>query len=193
MQLLQFFDSTILTSTGGHEARLVVIPKRSFAHQNGSIDAQKIMEYLGLKKLEPITGIQLAPAIAALVSDSIKETDRVQRLLNACKSAEGLLAEDIKFAEQMAFDRIVPFEQSPLDMESLGKLVISATGAGVGAYAGFVLADSTPLLLITVPAGMIIFGAAKGVADALEQGLRERLLKYLKGEEKKTPKKDSTT
>jgi hypothetical protein len=44
-------------------------------------------------------------------------------------------------------------------------------------------------LLITVPAGMIICGAAKGIADALEDGLRDRLMRFLKGdsEDQKQP------
>jgi hypothetical protein len=59
----------------------------------------------------------------------------------------------------------------------------STTGAGIGAYVGFVLTGPAPtaLLLISVPAGMIICGAAKGIADALENGLRDRLLRFLRG------------
>ena len=83
---------------------------------------------------------------------------------------------DTIFGEKAAFDNLMPFERSPIELESLGKLVVSATGAGIGAYAGFVLAGSTPFLLVAIPAGMIICRAAKGIADALEQGLREKLL-----------------
>jgi hypothetical protein len=44
-----------------------------------------------------------------------------------------------------------------------------------------------PLLFITVPAGMVIFGAAKGIGKALEEGLYERLVTWLRGE--KVPEK----
>lgn len=67
-------------------------------------------------------------------------------------------------------------------MESIGNIVLKASGTGMGAFTGFVLAGDTPLLFILVPAGMILFGAAAGVARALEEGLRERVLKLIRSE-----------
>ena len=41
------------------------------------------------------------------------------------------------------------------------------------------------MLFITVPAGIILCGAASGIAKALEGGLRERLMKIIIGESRK--------
>jgi len=64
----------------------------------------------------------------------------------------------------------------------LATLVTRATGAGLGAYIGFVaFGAASPFLFVTVPSGMIICGAAKGIADALEHGLRDRLTAWIRG------------
>src|SRR5262249_29369501 len=97
---------------------------------------------------------------------------------------------DLRFAEKVSFEPLIPFEGSPLTSESLAKLATTATGAGFGAFVGFVAFGSGPLLLITVPAGMVICGAAKGIAQALEDGLRDRLLRWIKGEKEPTSKKE---
>jgi hypothetical protein len=45
---------------------------------------------------------------------------------------------NLRFAEAVAFEYVVPIEQSPLAAEVLVSLVTKATGAGVGAFTGFV-------------------------------------------------------
>jgi hypothetical protein len=46
----------------------------------------------------------------------------------------------------------------------------------IGAYTGFLAAhDTPPLLLITVPFGILICASAMGLGQALEHGLRRRL------------------
>src|SRR5262245_51923621 len=110
-------------------------------------------------------------------------------MLNHRGGISAFAAADMRFAEVIAFDEVVPVEHSPLKAEALATLVTKATGAGLGAFAGFVAFGASPLLLVTVPAGMIICGAAKGVADALESGLRERLMELLRG--KKATKRGS--
>lgn len=85
------------------------------------------------------------------------------------------------FAEYLISARIIPFEQSPLSAESLGNIAASTSVTGVGAVVGYLIAGPTPLLLITVPAGIIICGAAAGVARGLEDGLRRRITRFIKG------------
>jgi hypothetical protein len=90
----------------------------------------------------------------------------------------GPTREQIAFSEYLICARIVPFESSPLSAESLGSIVMT-TGVGMGAYAGYVVAGHTPLLFVLVPAGMVLFGAAAGIGKALEEGLRERILRLI--------------
>jgi 4-hydroxybenzoate polyprenyltransferase len=76
----------------------------------------------------------------------------------------------------VANNKVIPFEQSPLELQSLKDILIKGTGSAVGAYAGFVAAGSHPMVLVVVPAGIVLFGAAFGVAKALEDGLYEKLM-----------------
>lgn len=81
-----------------------------------------------------------------------------------------------RFAEYLAFEAVVPFESSPLGSKALATLVgaTATAGAGLG-YA----ATGEPIVLLTVPAGIVVAGAAlgvgAGVATGLAEGLRYRL------------------
>ena len=101
--------------------------------------------------------------------------------------------DDVRFAEQVSFDRVIPIEESPLSQESLAKLATTASGVGIGAFVGFVAFGSSPLLLITVPAGMIICGAAYAVGQALQEGFKERILSWIKGGKEEETKKTRRT
>jgi hypothetical protein len=83
------------------------------------------------------------------------------------------------FRQALLFENVIVVEQSPPDLQSFTHLVTHATGVAVGAYVGASVA-SGPLLFITVPAGMIVMGAASGIGKALEAGLREAILKWLR-------------
>jgi hypothetical protein len=77
------------------------------------------------------------------------------------------------FAEYVAFTPVVPFESSPLGAKSLGGLVAGAGGA-VGAYA-----THDPLLLLTVPAGIIVCRAAFHIGDGIGIAVRTVILRWV--------------
>lgn len=77
------------------------------------------------------------------------------------------------FAQYLAYSPVVPFESSPLTRKSLSDLAAAGGGLG-GALGAYVTGD--PLLLLTIPTGVILCGAARGVSQALEIGLRSKLL-----------------
>lgn len=201
MEMLQIFETTILSDVSDHALHLVVVPSRTFICSDMTVHVEKVVEGLALQKLTlpPINASSLSLALATLAAPAVPSAERIAHLMAALQPvpvtiapAPVITATDKAFGERAAYSDLVPFEQSPIDLESLGNLVVQASGAGIGAYAGFVIAGPTPLLLITIPAGMILCGAAKGIADALEQGLRERLIRFLKGDarEKETPAMD---
>ena len=182
MNLIQTFESTVASKSSIHTGHFVVVPKRSLPENYSNLIENEIFDKLAVKQIGLVSASNLGRCLAVLLSPNISEHERIRYLnaeLNNSPVAE-IINDDKEFGEYMAFERMVPFENSPLDLESLSKIVLQATGAGLGAYAGFILAGPTPLLFVTAPAGMILFGAAKGIADALEQGLRERLLNYLR-------------
>jgi hypothetical protein len=53
--------------------------------------------------------------------------------------------------------------------------VLAAAGGGIGAAVG-AYATRDPLLLLAVPAGIVVCGAAHGLSEALRIGLRAKLL-----------------
>jgi hypothetical protein len=79
------------------------------------------------------------------------------------------------FAQYLTYSPVIPFGSSPLQGKALSELV---TAGGVGAAVGAFASDH-PLLLLAVPAGIIVCGAARGVADALRIGLRSKLLELM--------------
>ena len=66
---------------------------------------------------------------------------------------------------------MVPIESSPLYGKALSELF---AGGGVTAAVGYLVGH--PLLVFEVGGGMIVCGAARGVAEALRIGLRSKLL-----------------
>lgn len=84
------------------------------------------------------------------------------------------------FAEYLAFQALIPFESSPLGSKALATLV--GTTGSAGAALGYA-ASGDPIVLVTVPAGIVIGGAALGVgvglAAGLSEGIRHRLHKLM--------------
>jgi hypothetical protein len=81
-----------------------------------------------------------------------------------------------RFATFLTLAPVIPFQQSPLSLDSFASILTRPSAfIGLGAYAAFVISGPTPLIFVTVPAGMIFFGAAAGVAKALESGLQKLL------------------
>lgn len=70
--------------------------------------------------------------------------------------------------------RIVPFESSPLEGNSLATIVASAGKIGLGGTVGLITCDGSPFALITVPLGIILVGAANSFAYWLHEN-REKI------------------
>lgn len=93
------------------------------------------------------------------------------------------------FAEYVTLEKLVPFEKSPLDAQSFANIATTASPWVVGAVMGFVAAGPTlPLLLVTVPLGIILCQTAKAVAEGLEYQIRR-----LMGVPAIPPDKEQTT
>lgn len=77
----------------------------------------------------------------------------------------------------MTYAPVVPFESSPLDAKSLAEIA-TASGGGATAAVGYA-ATGDLLVLLVVPAAIILCGAARGVGQALNIGLRYHLLRQM--------------
>lgn len=199
MKVTQFYETTVIDIKSGKEVKFVILPRRAFQNEallpscQSSEDKYdefqkfgKLVEYL-TDSFPSYFGLTQLPTLIAqclYIEDDETIVDIETRDVIDIDIQD--INDLIPFAELVIFSPVVPFEYSPLALDSIGSVITKASGVGLGAYAGFTVAGNSPMLFITVPAGMIIFGAAAGVANALEQGLRLRLTKLIKGETRKS-------
>jgi hypothetical protein len=196
MNPVQYYETTIQDNDSNLSAHVIVVPRRSLPESRvvltGSMESETLeepeylMRQLGFWPIREINPDQIPLLLAALLSHvadlwgPITDTSfEAARYYNVTQILENPNAvpipnADRAFAEYLSFERLIPFEQSPLDSLSLDQIA-KASGVTIGAYIGFVVAGPTPLLFLTVPAGMIICGAAAGIGAGLQTGLRQRL------------------
>jgi hypothetical protein len=80
------------------------------------------------------------------------------------------------FADYLLSEPVVPVRTNPLSLANLAAIV---SGAGVGAGIGFAMGGPTPLLIITIPAGIVIGAAATGAGYGLRDGLHWKIRKWM--------------
>lgn len=170
-QIVQLFETSMVID-GMDFFRTVTVPADSLTNPDIlTLRTDNLLTYLELKELPERFLPSRLPEFLARTLKSVEGLEHIKKLQSGSS---------IDVVEQLcneaAFGRLIPFQESPLDLHSLADLAIKATGVGLGAYVGFVASGGTPLILITVPAGMILCGAAAGFGRALEEGLRTRLL-----------------
>jgi hypothetical protein len=88
------------------------------------------------------------------------------------------------FAQHLTYSPVIPFESSPLGSKSLAGVVTTAGGA-VGAYV-----TRDPLLLVTVPLGIVLCRAAVHVGDGVGIVLRTIILRWAGIEAADAPEPD---
>lgn len=196
--LVQTYESSISDALGNWSFSYIVVPRRSLEVHQLSTDLADVCGELDLNSVQSqseLDDLYLPFAITAILLAQKTGMSAIEIFDTASPLEPSLQDEHNRafvFAKEAAFADVIPFEQSPLEATSLVSTLIKGGGTGVGAFIGWVLAGPTPLLLITVPAGMILCGAASGVAAGLQQGLRERISLWLTGHGKKATGKART-
>ena len=184
MIISQIFETTVFNDETDVEGRFLVVPALAVADLPRTREAyhQFADDALGFREILEIDHGRLVDAFASCLAAD--ENAEFKAWLDNRTSRERVEPErydvHLEFAKYLAFSPVVPTRRNPLDLEAVASLVTSATGVGLGAYAGFVVGGVSPLILITVPAGMILFGTASGIAQGLEAGLRERIKRLVK-------------
>jgi hypothetical protein len=180
----QIYETEIEQPEIDQAVRFLTVPARSAGADPTILGRpEELMAELELLPLsDPLYVSELPYAIASLLLRD--DAERVREHFYLVRERLPAFQEDhgpvLQFSEYVAFAPVVPFEHSPLGGEALAKLLTRASGAGIGAGIGILVAGGpTPLLLVTVPAGMIICGSAKGIADGLEEGLRYRVRRLM--------------
>ena len=167
-----------ITTTLHHPQRIDAAMSVLYAHADISIAIEDVGEKLDVE-------------VDQIMSEGKIDSDRLVRLIaetivsNALSVPESLTNAALRIDLEQYFstlmnDPCIIVERSPPDAVSLLKLLKGASGVVIGAYVGLQTGQG-PLLFITVPAGMIIVGAASGIGAALEAGLRTKLAQWLTG------------
>jgi hypothetical protein len=184
MRTSQIYETTVIDRFSDLSAHFIVVPARSLP-EGITLEPAELLSKLqaeGKSFLNASFALHLLAYVFTFESVEREMTfEDIDSFQQGPPEDIVLKPEHYFFAEYLLFARIIPFEQSPIDLESLGNLITTASGVGVGAYVGFLVGGSGPLLFVTVPAGMIICGAASGVAKALEKGLKDRILSLIRG------------
>lgn len=191
MHIPQVYETTLVDAKSRMSIKALVVPTRSFKVSTktwrATLNKFKLTE---VAKIGPTT----LPNLIASMLISSKQEGNGYRADECIKIAQGTSTSSVEpstlnFAEQVAFQRLIPFEQSPLNRESLASLVVATVDADGRSSASLVTVDSDskggskiPLILVSSSDGLVICGASPAMQTALQQGgVWERLLDWLIG------------
>ena len=171
---MQFYETTIYDNDLSVSFSVLTIPGRSMP------------EFLDLKRDLGLTAVdtsaesydQVVGDLFQLLNAAVRDVPIEHARGRRFSDPEGLHL--LQFAEYIAHESSIPFEQSPLSGLSITQILKSPTT--IGAAGGFILTGMYgPVYLVMVPAGMIICAAAKGIGDGLSEGLKHKIVKAMTG------------
>jgi hypothetical protein len=179
----QIHETTIADIASDLSAHFVTVPAHSLG--GGSYlfqGSERPLETLGLLRVADIPFGGVARSLAAcLVSNDVekflRKFDRGFEEETSHSSTQ--VPKPFVFAEYLTFARVIPFGQPSLSADSLGN-ILTARGRGEAGYM-YHEETRTPLLAVAIPEGMLICGSGPGMIRALESGLRQRLMEFVKG------------
>jgi hypothetical protein len=180
--IAQIYETTIADTASDLSAHFVSVPARSLGGNSYRFQGSEgPLETLGLLRIADVPFGGVARSLAAcLVSDDVESFVRKfdQGFEEETSHPSVHLSEPFMFAEYLTFARVVPFEQPSLSADSVGNILT----AQVHGEAGYMYYEQTrtPVLAVSIPAGLVICGSAPGMTRALDSGLRQRLLDLVK-------------
>jgi hypothetical protein len=120
-----------------------------------------------------------ASALPALITAVVRHEEDAYAALERLQAGPDVDDPLHRFAERVAFSRLVAAEASPLGAESVAGLLTTSTAGGGGVLIALQAVGATPMLLIAVPVGIVLIGASLGIAEALQTGLRSKILRRM--------------
>jgi hypothetical protein len=188
MEMVQLYETTVGDRESGQVVRFLSIPGRSIAITNETIDHPTqipLADALGIHELHPVRPSDLAKAILLMLraEDATNvENLQAQAVLTQFFQAQSPTDPLMSFAEQIAYTDLIPFEESPVGLVSLASKAAKLANSPValGAFIGVIAGGTSPFVLIAVPAGIILCGAAKVISEALDKN-RDRILERVLG------------
>jgi hypothetical protein len=173
-KLPQVYETTIWAPPDLPDFRFVTIPIGAL--EGDAYRPAQVFDLLGLEPndAQPIFASDLPEALWHCLTEGRREHPSGAR---EYWGDEDQLA--FTFAEYLAFEDLIPFEESPQKSESGAKLMVRGAGLGavvgagiggakIGATTGFVIGTASgPLVVLTTGAGFVIGGVVGAVTGVL--------------------------
>lgn len=182
MDPTQFYETAIYNREATQAFRFVTVPTRALQEREAP-DVMELAQALGLRldgprgpgpgRIEPVEGWSLPFLVDAALGRFPGFPYEFEFYFDPQEPMRPRRGPS-QFAQYVTYAPVIPFESSPLSGKSLAELATTG-GGSVGAAIGFAQTGDLIVLLI-VPAGIIVCGAARGVGEALRIGLRSKLL-----------------
>jgi hypothetical protein len=157
MDIHQIYETTLFDETGKLGFSALTIPARSIRRQADYVpDASYIASDIFDAEITEEPQYFSPDLIYNLIAHGAQEVSEENRRI---------------FSAYIANAQIIPFEESPLGADSLASIALKAAKmgtVGVGTTIG-ILAAGTPMLLIVVPLGIVLCGAAISFAKWLDE------------------------
>lgn len=196
MRVAQYYDTVVEDRETGSALRYIVIPARSFKNTATLRDRKMLAQRLRFEVIQQLSASDLPRALLATLLEDRTEIafTTFQWKFNRPAEIAPSKTDELRlaFAEYAAYEKLIPFEESPLSPEALASVALRGSGAAAGAMAAYVAFGNTPLVFVAVPAGMILCGAAAGLAKALHDGLEQQVRKLMGLPNVVTKKKNAT-
>jgi hypothetical protein len=163
----QYYETAVYDRRTGVECRIISIPTRRTTQT-------EVRRALGLRVMTRVQSRSQLNAAVELVlqTETVLAPEQLPHLpFEWDRVGHARVDPWLKYVDALAFDPIVPVEQSPLTKQALGVLM----GGGAVWVVAF---EHRPLLLLITAASVIVLKAAWGVGDGLEEGLRERVADF---------------
>jgi len=168
----QIYETTVTDNNRNWLARFLIFPQNAFYEREVAISESSLRELFGLTAFQQLATVSALPRVlAVLLAEDTEEqfqySARGRPSLPPIPPPSVIEANLYAFAEELAFAEVIPFESSPLSLQSLASIILKAGKAGavpLGAVTALVAVGQTPLLLIAVPAGIVLCGGAIAVS-----------------------------
>lgn len=179
----QVFETVVVDQDGGAGVRFTYVPTGAISRESPWEPFESVMDELEMLDRTAIPIGWLPPALIALLRSDMGVTDpeELRRLWDFEHPFEGLLQDpQVEFAYYLAYADLIPHRNSPLDVRSLASLAVTSAPGGLGGLIGFAAVGSGPLLLVTVPGGIVLAMAATGAGRAIGDALDHHIRRWLR-------------
>jgi hypothetical protein len=163
----QTFTTTLYDRHQPQSLSFLVIPARSIKNETvPGLEVVKDILEPDAKDFQTVPVSYLPAALASLLGETGPDPFAWAKPLPPLGAPIWIHPNSVGFAEYVAFAELIPFEESPLKAKS-----IMAIAAAAGVKIGLIAGGPTPLVLLTVPAGIILCTAGAAFGPALGQRL----------------------